>query len=334
MIEPLDRFAGPRRPSLLVKHCRGPMSGRTIEELFVAPEFLPARIAMRKAARAALLEGTAPAPPELLHFTDLDGLVGIVENGELWATYAHALNDESEIRYGIEQVRKAIHGMEAEAPSALYEPCLRALEIDRAYWMAMAQPFVVSFCATETSGHWLHYGRSGTGVAMRFRSDGLKAHPSAALLPVVYRPEEQQQLVGRVIAAVHGILQRLCEASPDATTPLTELARGVAHSYLVIAATMMKDTSFSRDDEWRLIHLRGGLLPTSHVSDPVFRCSNGRVRPHVEVSWQDKTLPYVGTILGHSCREESRSPSLRALLWHRYHLLAEEFARSQIKVRP
>jgi hypothetical protein len=86
------------------------MSGRTIEELFFAPEFLPARIAMRKAARAALLGGAASAPPELLHFTDLDGLVGIVEKGALWATYAHALNDESEIRYGIEQVRKGHPG--------------------------------------------------------------------------------------------------------------------------------------------------------------------------------------------------------------------------------
>jgi hypothetical protein len=132
----------------------------------------------------------------------------------------------TKVRFGTELNRcgRAIQGLGAETPSVLYEPCLRALEIDRAYWMAMAQPFVVSFCARETSGHWLHYGRSGTGVAMRFRSDGLKAHPSAALLPVVYGPEDQQQLVGKVVAAVHGELQRLCDASPDATTPLAELA--------------------------------------------------------------------------------------------------------------
>jgi hypothetical protein len=68
---------------------------------------------------------------------------------------------------------------------------------------------------------------------------------------------------------------------------------------------MMKDASFSGDEEWRLIHLRGGLLPKHDVSGPVFRCSNGRVRPHVEVLWQDEPLPYAGAILGHSCREES-----------------------------
>jgi hypothetical protein len=134
---------------------------------------------MRKAARKVLVAASGPPPEDVFHFTDLGALSGMITTRSLWATYAHALNDESEIRCGTDEARRTIQALPSR--SFLHEPCLWALDIDRGYWSMMTVPFVTSFCEKESSAHWLHYGRNGTGVAVVFSSRGLAEHPGAGL---------------------------------------------------------------------------------------------------------------------------------------------------------
>ena len=72
------------------------------------------------------------------------------------------------------------------------------------------------------------------------------------------------------------------------------------------------------------------------VSELKFRTSNDRVRPYVEIVYPATTTthPYRNTILGYSCPEDVKSPSLRALFWDRGGMLCEAFERSTIKIRP
>jgi hypothetical protein len=103
----------------------------------------------------------------------------------------------------------------------------------------------------------------------------------------------------------------------------------------MVAAALMKEASFRGEAEWRMVHLRGGLLPTTNVSDPQFRCSDSRLRPYVVVSWPEgTTYPYRYTMLGHSCPEDDLSPSLRALFWLSGNMIVERFRRSTVRVRP
>jgi hypothetical protein len=44
----------------------------------------------------------------LYHYTTADGLKGIVENDELWATSAYYLNDSTEIMYGYQLIDEAL----------------------------------------------------------------------------------------------------------------------------------------------------------------------------------------------------------------------------------
>jgi hypothetical protein len=258
----------------------------------------------------------------------------MITGRSLWATYAHALNDESEIRCGTGEVKRTIEAL--SSPSFLHEPCLKALDIDHGYWSMMAVPFVTSFCATESSAHWLHYGRSGTGVAVVFSSQRLAEHPGSGLFRVMYDAIEQQRLIGNILTAVEEACDQAVRQFPAGRDGLLELAVHVAHTHLMIAAALMKEPSFRGEDKWRLVHLRGGLLPTTNVSDPQFRCSDGRLRPYVEVSWPEgtATYPYRYAMLGHSCREDDLSPSLRALFWFRANMIVDRFRRSTVKVRP
>jgi hypothetical protein len=60
-------------------------------------------------------------PAHLAHYTTADGLRGIIQNGNLWASGAYYLNDSSEIDYGCELFTKLlteIIGEEGAIPSA------------------------------------------------------------------------------------------------------------------------------------------------------------------------------------------------------------------------
>jgi hypothetical protein len=56
-------------------------------------------------------QGAAARRPKnfvLYHYTTADGLKGIVENDELWATSAYYLNDSTEIMYGYQLIDEAL----------------------------------------------------------------------------------------------------------------------------------------------------------------------------------------------------------------------------------
>ena len=61
-----------------------------------------ASIAKRDGANAA------SAPSTLFHFSDLDGLTGILSAKVLWASLATELNDASEIRYGLDLAEEVL----------------------------------------------------------------------------------------------------------------------------------------------------------------------------------------------------------------------------------
>jgi hypothetical protein len=126
------------------------------------------------ACEAAIREGQPKvAPPgTLYHLTDVDGLSGIAGNKCLWASLATTLNDCQEIRYGValaeEVIEKRLLGRRDEYHSSLLTyvrtPHLAPKEVQFEYYA-----FIAAFCKTcSKSGQWLHYGRSGRGVAIGF----------------------------------------------------------------------------------------------------------------------------------------------------------------------
>lgn len=45
-------------------------------------------------------------PDEIIHYTDIGGFVGIIDNKELWASHTHFLNDKTEIKYTLNLSKK------------------------------------------------------------------------------------------------------------------------------------------------------------------------------------------------------------------------------------
>jgi Protein of unknown function (DUF2971) len=148
-------------------------------------------------------ETVATAHPELFHYTTLEGLMGIVQQNELWATNIRYLNDEAEhIGYFDFRLPNLIREVYAELAQSGYEPyrrepsskshdslepeledqALRLATNMRETMLAHAEPYVFSFSAPpETKSkfdgalsQWRAYGRDG-GYALGFDSKKLEA---------------------------------------------------------------------------------------------------------------------------------------------------------------
>lgn len=112
-------------------------------------------------------------PDHLFHFTDSAGLVGILQNRSLRASLAPSLNDPSEVRYGLACARDYIDGYTGPVDPSFVRsvsPLLELANVPAKYQIEL-HAYVISFCArVDRALHWLHYGRSGTGVARPLRS--------------------------------------------------------------------------------------------------------------------------------------------------------------------
>jgi hypothetical protein len=63
------------------------------------------------------------APVKLYHYTDLDGLMGILNTGQLWATDVKFMNDMSEYDHANEMIKTELSAMETEV-LPLFDPPL------------------------------------------------------------------------------------------------------------------------------------------------------------------------------------------------------------------
>jgi hypothetical protein len=277
-------------------------------------------------------------PSPLYHFTDCGGLVGILTGRTLWASLAAALNDPSEMQYAIERARFLLKSGSIDADPRFRFATLKALDPSdesRAIQIEW-RVYVVSFCANAHSAlHWLHYGRSGTGVAVGFDATRIDA-PGFELLPVIYEQTEQDV---RLRALLEGAWQRTAEALESVPTDdhnAVILGAGeLAANNLWLAAPMMKDPAFQAENEWRLFTFEPkGLEFPPGIATPTethFRSVSGRVVPYKKVQYSPP--PITDLILGAAAPMEPGDMGIR--------ILAEEtlgtsisVTRSSVPVRP
>ena len=113
-------------------------------------------------------------PPVIYHYTNDMGFRGILETGKLWLTDIFALNDPSELEYGLDNLRKEIKNkIDDKHPERNI--------ID--WWFSKIKEKkeqLAFFCACSFSssiddlGQWRAYADSGRGFAIGFNTQILK----------------------------------------------------------------------------------------------------------------------------------------------------------------
>src|SRR5579884_1744943 len=151
-------------------------------------------------------------PDRLYHYTDADGLVGIVNSQTFWATHWHYVNDVLEGRYASGVILDTFDSRIGQSPPEVAKRLISLRDTYRAnagIQAALAQVHIVCFCQDPNLlSQWRAYGADGDGFALGFSPDALlravdsELATAMKLFKVIYDAADQRALVENSIDAL------------------------------------------------------------------------------------------------------------------------------------
>lgn len=238
------------------------------------PEFLVwgTNLITRELASAAQ-SGVGPDEglPVVVHYSSPEGVLGILETGEIWATDVHFLNDQSEFSYAVDlfedEVRRRIKKRE------LHKDWVKFIEKELVA-MRERRTFVSCFSARRDDlSQWRAYGAQGVALGVSvsvLQGVADRLSNASAFAPLIYDLNKQASLIVDLI-------DRLVTEAPGESPPKS--LRTAVVSLLTLLASFLKDPCFREEDEWRLV-VWGDLA--GEAAERV-RCVGGILTPFVPV---------------------------------------------------
>jgi hypothetical protein len=223
-------------------------------------------------------------PETLYHYTSSAGLMGIIENNNIWATKTTYLNDSSELKLALDYFREEIAIQKEESVKRKYifgyEDMLEALE-----GIEDVNVSVVSFSANgDQLSQWRGYSKIGDGYSLGFDGKTLKATiayqgnmygENCYLMPCQYDTRIHRRIIVDVIN------HSLKIDSNNLSEAEYSFEVGVSFEYfrknILIVSQIIKSEAFVEEDEWRLIS------PSMDLEKTKFRVGKNSLIPYWEI---------------------------------------------------
>ena len=223
-----------------------------------------------------------PLPAELFHYTNQDGLLGIIKDKVFWTTKITCLNDSSEYFLAF-KIAKSI--LENHAENREFDTGKVHYLLDE---MSSFQNniYVGSFSEKgDLLSQWRAYGSSTSGYALGFNCEKLVEIARSQgfhLSKCIYDRKIQEKIIGELI-----IKQLNTGYFPDPGTygynPETRVVEfpptSIFWHELSRIAPLIKDIGFQEEQEWRLISERG-----SGYTDVKFRRGVSFIIPYFSLN--------------------------------------------------
>ena len=125
----------------------------------------------------------------LYHYTNAEGMKGILETKKIWATQYQYVNDSSELVYG-RQLARDIIGMDYKAYNhviikKMLETLLEHIDSEA----LQTQSFIACFCEVpDLLSQWRGYSGKGTGYAIHFQPVGGRISLTDLIIPHPVKP--------------------------------------------------------------------------------------------------------------------------------------------------
>ncbi|MGD0630678.1 MAG: DUF2971 domain-containing protein, partial [Terracidiphilus sp.] len=238
-----------------------------------------------------------PKPTLLYHYTDQNGLHGIIENKCIRATHSQFLNDLSEYRIVFDALLKKIKIERTDNWAVLQSWFLRARQ--------MKGIFVSSFShekKDDSLAMWRGYSAATGGYSIGFDrlvlNDIAKEHLSSdkkcwvELGKCSYDDPEESSLAERLERIVESAWKESLEKiSASASNDLLKNAiRSMPVNIMeyVKLAAFAKHQAFEEEKEWRIVIIVEEGPRSKRI---IFRQGKSMVVPYMEFSWKDSGLP-------------------------------------------
>ncbi len=253
--------------------------------------------------------------PTLHHYTTPAGLLGIVQNRELWMTDVRFMNDSSELDWPLQVIAEALTSVESPSLGPARE-VIEALRRPNAPVFEMFNVYAMSFCGEpDLLSQWRGYA-GDQGFAIEFDRDAFGSdcwpmdYDRASSLRTV------QTLVNRFIAEARKLPADIPVDDPAFFSVFREFAWD-----LFTAALKMKHPSFREEGEARFVLLG----KKDDVSSIRFRQSRYGLVPYVPVGrfnnkWQAseadqrERLPILSVTCGPAAHPRLGEAAVKTLL--------------------
>lgn len=290
-------------------------------------------------------------PATLYHFTDVNGLRGIVGDRTLHASLATTMNDTMEMRYVADRVDKGLSSGEFTLAALPHLDVLQFLRgLRQVDGLSQEQKhYVTSFCGGKDHAlHWLHYGRAGTGVALGFDAQALLTLQQVTLRRVSYKRERLDEALRGMFQKCDMFYARCLELLPDKTYS-AEICCAALAAFVGMLGSKFKHPSFETENEWRLILPEGNAVSEqdpedepepSRYSTSFKTTASGRLVPFKTIEFTNELhfkgrFPLTSIVLGASCAVKRDDPALRVLLeGDRETFGGVDITESDVPVRP
>lgn len=259
-------------------------------------------------------------PKTLYHYTSSNGLMGIIENNNIWATKTTYLNDSSEIRLALDYIREELTLQMSKSSKEnyifSYKDMLSALE-----GIENVNVSVVSFSTNgDQLSQWRGYSRVGDGYSLGFDGKLLKEQigyqgnifgENCYLAPCQYEPHVHKKLIIDLINySLNSWGNNLSES---------EKAFEYSMSYesfqkdVLIISQIIKSDAFIEEEEWRLIS------PRMDIEKAKFRVGKNSLIPYWEIEL-DLINTLKSIIIGPTPEPSLSYSALRDFLLKQQHL--------------
>ncbi|MGO9332921.1 MAG: DUF2971 domain-containing protein [Acidimicrobiales bacterium] len=205
----------------------------------------------------------ADDPGLLYHYTDANGLHGILTTGQLWATDARYLNDASELEYAFQLLAEVVNGLTTGSPppgspvQEVLNMIQLAADVQQELWRDDFACFVACFCQNpDVLSQWRGYARGGYAIGFK-RADIESTSTEQQFGPykfqrVDYDEEaKKKELRAQVISAVetyqrHGM-------KDQERLPVFQSLVDNYFGRLGFYAPLSKSPGFVEEMEWRIV---------------------------------------------------------------------------------
>ncbi len=284
----------------------------------------------------------------IYHYTDLDGLLGIVRNHCFWASDLNTVNDPAERIHIWNELKAVVHEDVKEAreklPSAYgdyleswehkivpkprlterteYELFLEKLDeglqksISILNFGSQFRVFSVSFCRQrDLLSQWRGYGFEGGGVCIGFHKKILaEDFEQAELLTVEYREKKQRSFIRQLLKKAF-LEYKDKTRSPGELQNLNDLALALCAVSIADLCNesghRFKISGFEEEKERRLVC----RLPDESLMGRVkIRSRSGKVVPYLELVPLSGHLPLAEVISGPAYQSTAANYALESLI--------------------
>lgn len=181
-------------------------------------------------------------PNIIFHYTNLHGIVGIVESKTFWLTKASYLNDYSEVNFFIDRLNYMINNLPTFGVSTEL--------LDSVQKIILEMPrncYVGSFCENgDLLSQWRGYTQNAVGISMGMNTQQLLTisnQNGTSIIPCIYDESEQNEI------AISLILDTIKQLEQNkGTIPIDDIQKNI-----LLAALACKNPSFFEEKEWRLV---------------------------------------------------------------------------------